>query len=343
MKITLLGLVFMVTYVFSQFPEEVISLEIKPNTTSETKGNLENGKKIEDLSWASRSSTACFPGTQNSKFRGNHVIYGFKIPAYSKVKVTVIPHDKSKDFSLYGYQVGANNFSVVPDLSSCVSCEADHKWDYPKKGKTQDHTRSISFNSIKNSYNIFIGVTGNNTLTTGTYILKIELESAAANTREQQPVKVFSAKSVKGKILSYKGNLNEGVKLNSLSWASKSSTACFPATQNKKFTGKHVMFTTEIPPRSIMKITIIPMDKSKNLSLYAYEVGTNSKQMVPNLSSCVTCEADHKWDYPKKGKTQDHTRSVEVNAVNNPYKVVIGVAGADGLTEGEFILKIEVK
>lgn len=343
MKNLLIACLFLNSFAFAQFPSEVIELKVESNKNFSVMGDLSKGKIIQDLSWASGSSTACFPGTQNVKYRGKHVLYGFKIPPYSKVTITVIPNDKSKDFSLYGYQVGSTNYSVVPNLASCVSCEADHKWDYPKKGRTQDHTRSIAFNSIKNPYNIFIGVTGNNQLSSGSYTLKIELESGNTNTTQQKPVKVFAAKSQKGKILSYKGNLNQGVKLNSLVWASRSSTACFPATQNSKFRGNHVMFTTDIPPRSEMKITIIPTDKSKNFSLYAYQVGTTSEQMVPNLSSCVSCEADHKWDYPKKGRTQDHTRSVELNAINNPYKVVIGVAGAEGLTEGEFILKIEVK
>lgn len=336
-------LIFFSVYSMAQFPSEVIEIKVEPNKTTEVKGNLSNGKEISDLSWASRSSTACFPGTQNSKFRGNHVLYGFSIPSYSQVSITVIPDDKSADFSLYGYQVGTTNYSVVPNLSSCVSCEADHKWDYPKKGKTQDHTRSIAFNSIRNPYNIFIGVTGNNGLKKGGFTLRIELKSKNTTTSEQKPLKIYTAKSEKGKILSYKGNLNEGVKLSTLEWASRSSTACFPATQNMKFNGNHLIFTTEIPPLSKMTIRLVPTDESKNMSLYAYQVGTTSTQMVPNLSSCVSCEADHKWDYPKKGKTQDHTRSVELFSVNNPYKVVIGVAGAEGLTEGEFLIQIWVK
>jgi hypothetical protein len=71
-------------------------------------------------------------------------------------------------------------------------------------------------------------------------------------------------------------------------------------------------------------------------------VGTTNTVMVPELSSCVTCEAEHKWDYPKKGKTQDHTRSVYLNALNNPYRVVIGVAGAEGLATGTFKLQVTV-
>ena len=91
-----------------------------------------------------------------------------------------------------------------------------------------------------------------------------------------------------------------------------------------------------------MTITLIPDDKRANMSLYAYSTGSHSS-MVPKLSSCVSCEADHKWDYPKRGKTQDHKRSVYLNAINNPYKVIIGVAGANGLTKGSFIIQIELE
>ena len=154
---------------------------------------------------------------------------------------------------------------------------------------------------------------------------------------------MYTAKSEKGKTLSYKGDLADGVKIHDLSWASTSSNACFPATQNHKFRGNHIIYITEIPKYSKMEITVVPDDKNANMSIYAYTVGTSSNAMVPNLSSCVSCEAEHKWDYPKKGKTQDHTRTVYLNAVNNPYKVVIGVAGADGLTKGSFILKIKTE
>ncbi len=136
-------------------------------------------------------------------------------------------------------------------------------------------------------------------------------------------------------------NLSDGKFLTDLSWASSSSVACFPATQNHKFTGNHIIYITEIPPHSKMDITVIPDDKTKNMSIYAYTVGLNNNATVPNLTSCVTCEADHNRDYKKVGRTQDHTRTVHLNAINNPYKVVIGVAGADGLTEGSFILKIK--
>jgi len=113
--------------------------------------------------------------------------------------------------------------------------------------------------------------------------------------------------------------------MESLRWASNSSTACFPATQNPKFRGNYVLYVTEIPKYSNMEITVIPDDKNANFSIYAYQDGTTSNVYPLQLSSCVSCEAEHKRDYPKRGKTQDHTRSVKLNAINNPYRVVIGV------------------
>jgi hypothetical protein len=327
---------------YSQAPDDVYKIDAIPNKVTSFSGKLENGKKIDDLSWAANSSVACFPGTQNKKFRGNHVLHYFEIPPYSEVSIKLIPKNKSANFSLYGYQVGTTNFSTPPNLNRCVSCEADHKWDYPKRGQTQDHTRTIEFNSIKNSYNIFIGVAGADGLDKGEYTIEIDLKSKVENTEEQKPLKIYSAKVEKGKIMTYSGDLAEGCKIHDLSWASRSSTACFPATQNTKFRGNHIFFVTEIPPYSDMEITVIPDNKKDNMSIYAYQDGTTSNAYPPNLTSCVSCEAEHKWDYPKRGKTQDHTRTVRLNAIANSYRVVIGVAGAEGLTTGTFKLKITV-
>ncbi|MCH2192776.1 hypothetical protein [Kordia sp.] len=101
-----------------------------------------------------------------------------------------------------------------------------------------------------------------------------------------------------------------------LSWAANSSVACFPATKNQKFSGNHVFYTTAIPRRSEMFTKVIPKNKKHNFSLYVYQVGVNNEQLPTNLNSCVTCEADYKWDRKRLGKTQDHTQKVRLNAIN---------------------------
>lgn len=78
------------------------------------------------------------------------------------------------------------------------------------------------------------------------------------------------------------------------------------------------------------------------MSIYGYQVAPNNFSLPANLASCTSCEAEHKWDRPKKGKTQDHTRSITFNAIKNPYRIVTGVSGPKG-AQGEFDLKFDLK
>jgi len=149
------------------------------------------------------------------------------------------------------------------------------------------------------------------------------------------PASVKSIALEANKTFEVKGNLDQGETITDLTWASNSSVACFPATQNNNFKAKHSLFHTALPPRSIMKIKLIPDDTSgAAMSLYAYQIGTTNYSVVPKLSSAVTCEADHIKDRPVVGKVEDGTRSVELNATTNPYNAVIGVSGAEGASGG---------
>lgn len=90
--------------------------------------------------------------------------------------VTVTPKSANANLSIYGYQIGTSNFTLPEDLQRCVTCEADQKWDDPKRGKIQTSARSVTFNAIGNSYNIFIGVAGANGLADGDFTLEIALK-----------------------------------------------------------------------------------------------------------------------------------------------------------------------
>jgi hypothetical protein len=154
----------------------------------------------------------------------------------------------------------------------------------------------------------------------------------------QFPVHVKEIKSVINKTVSIKGNLAIGAIMKDLSWAWKSYIACFPGTQKEKYTRNHLLYYTGLAPHTVMKIILEPNDKNVNLSLNAYPIGTTNYSTVPSLYSCVSCEADHKWDYPKKGRKQDHTRIVELNTIKNPYNAVIGVVGSKGLKKRGYTL-----
>lgn len=329
------------SFTFAQ-GQSVKTIAVKANATVNYQGNLSEGQQISSLRWASYSSVACFPATQNQKFTGNHVFYTTTIPRRSEMFIKVIPKDSKQNFSIYAYQVGLNNDQLPPNLSQCVTCEADHKWDYKRRGQSQDHTRKVRLNAINNPYKVVIGVVGADGLKEGDFSLEIKLNGGEAAPTLPPNLQVIQIKTT-ASLTSIQGNLNRGDFIPDLSWAARSNVACFPATQNRKFSGKHVLYEIQLPKYSEMFIKVIPKDRSQNFSLYAYSVGTSTTAVVPKLSRCVSCEADHKWDYKKKGKTQDHTRSVKLNAINNPYKVYIGVAGAEKLSEGDFELKVEIK
>ena len=171
----------------------------------------------------------------------------------------------------------------------------------------------------------------------------LALGTLAAAARADWPSGVTVFEAARGKTVEVRGAFEQGATLDDLSWAWSSTNACFPGTQGGKFVGHHVFFATKIPPRSVMTITVIPDDKEQDVSIYAYMIGTTYFDLPPSLSGCVTCEADHKWDRPWRGKTQDHTRSVEVNAIGNPYNVVIGVSGPASAVKGSFSLQVNVK
>ncbi|HQW43771.1 MAG: hypothetical protein IPF69_12090 [Chitinophagaceae bacterium] len=181
MKKTLIFLItslFTVGVLHAQWPSNVTTVESKSNDSVIVSGDLAKGVLMEDLSWAANSSNACFPATQNLKFRGNHVLYATSIPPRSILTISVTPTDANGDLSIYGYMMGNNEYRVVPNLPSCISCEADHKWDRPWKGKVQTSERKIEFqNPTQNTYNIVIGVAAPKDVITGQFNLKIKLKS----------------------------------------------------------------------------------------------------------------------------------------------------------------------
>lgn len=156
-----------------------------------------------------------------------------------------------------------------------------------------------------------------------------------------QAPKIYELGAEVGKSFSYELDLTEGQPLKELSWAWNSSVACFVEPRVEFFTGNHLFAKTEIPKYSTMVIRLIPKDKRQNMSLYAYSGGHG--QLPPSLHSCVSCEADYHQEQASVNRPRpDHTRSVELRAVTRPYPVTIGVAGANGLATGDFVIEITV-
>ncbi|MCB0548606.1 MAG: hypothetical protein KDD19_13580 [Phaeodactylibacter sp.] len=310
-----------------------------PNGKVRISGDLANGAALPDLSWAWSSQNACFVATQQRKFTGHHVLYQTQLPARAEMTIKVIPDDPKANFSLYAYSGSGED--IVPNLPRCVSCEADYKWDYKYRGKTQDHSRSVSLRAVGNPYTVTIGVVGADGLASGAYTLEITLEGGENQSLpEQKEVPKFRIDSRKGEVLAYRGNLGDGVPIQDLSWAWNSQNACFVSIRQNKFTGNHLLYTTELPAYSEMEISLRPEDGAANMSLYAYSQGSGALRFVPDLPSCISCEASFQ---PDMGQDTGPERKVSLRSGNNPLQVVIGVAGAEGLNSGAYLLTVSLK
>lgn len=135
------------------------------------------------------------------------------------------------------------------------------------------------------------------------------------------------------------GDLSTG-KTMDLSFAAQSSMACWPATENVNFKGNHVLFSTSLPKQSILKITVTPSDPSLDVNVYAMQTGTTNFKIPPEITSAVSCEAGFPQSTDSNPGASD---TVSLNATTNPYNVVIGVAGPQGVTSGKFKLKLELQ
>ncbi|MEZ4775612.1 MAG: hypothetical protein R3D00_20670 [Bacteroidia bacterium] len=165
-----------------------------------------------------------------------------------------------------------------------------------------------------------------------------------SNLSAQMTESIIPLEAQSGELLEVSGNLSDGQPMPTLDWAWNSSVACFPKNHEKNFTGNHVLYTIDLPAYSEMEIAVVPADKKTNLSVYAYMVREITEEnTVPNLNRCVRCEVDHASNIKRQGQAPGTRVVKDILALKNPYQVLIGVTGAEGLSEGAYTLKVRVK
>jgi hypothetical protein len=231
-------------------------------------------------------------------------------------------------FLLYigSFAAQAQNFATGDRLE--VLSEKDGKWYSATIKAIQEDNYLISYDGYASSYDQVIPFSSS--------------RLRKANT-EIEGVKSY-IKVNKGQTTSFKGNIKEGEKI-TLNWAALSNMACFPATRFVEFEGNHLFYWVDLPVRSEMYITVKPLN-GKRINVYAYS-GFDGSTLPPDVVSCVSCEAGYeKWSAmktPKNFQKSAGNQTIRLNAINNPYRVLIGVAGAKGVLEGDFELTISVR
>ena len=111
-----------------------------------------------------------------------------------------------------------------------------------------------------------------------------------------------------------------------------SDVACFPGKQNELYEGAHLLLGLQQSPDTFLTIRATP-ENDMDLSLYTIQQGSTAFQLPPDVTSAVACEASHSG-------TDGEAEEIQLWASQNPYNVVIGVAGSGGETTGRFLLEI---
>jgi hypothetical protein len=314
----------------------VTTVASKPGSTVKVHGSLAKGSKI-DLAFAAKSSNACFPAVRNNHFDGNHVLFRTSLPSGSVMKIRAIPSRPDVDVSLYAYSTGVGSTEIPPAVSSVVSCEAAHGGRVSlNKPFNPGETEQVQLNAIKNPYDVVIGVAGAQGLTAGDFDLEIELSGGGPPAPTGKITSATPIAAVQGKTVAVQGKVDGGIQI-PLAFAAQSSVACFPATANAAYTGNHVVYSFDLPPRTTAKIELVPADAKTDVSLYAYSLGPAFPALPPEVPSVVSCEASPPVN---RAANPGGAEKVELVAITNPYKVFVGVAGAQSAKTGAFTLKV---
>ena len=130
----------------------------------------------------------------------------------------------------------------------------------------------------------------------------------------------------------FEGQIQDGGAID-LEFATKSSVACFPATQLEDFNGHQVFHVLEQDVRTDLVLRLTPTGDF-DLNLYALQLGSMDRgQRPPKVSSAWRCSARHS---AKAGKVE----TVRLYGHTTEREVVVAIVGADGLDTGKYTLEL---
>jgi len=213
------------------------------------------------------------------------------------------------------------------------------------------YDRAEIFDSKENKWFgcVVIKVNSNNTYRIAydgyaeTYDEDVPAERLKQPTSNTTPSNVPYIRVQKGGTVYVKGNLKKGQMMEDLEWAELSSMACWPGIRNVEFEGNHVGYWFDLPKKSIVKITVTPTSTKSRINIYGYS-GFDLKKTPPEVSRCTSCEASHPtWIGEPNLSEPAKPQTIEFNTTTRHTFVYLAVAGARGVTEGDYTITITIQ
>jgi|GEM_PF-4708210 len=136
---------------------------------------------------------------------------------------------------------------------------------------------------------------------------------------------------------SWTGNLSDGSVID-LDWATSGGFACYPGTETTNFTGAHVFVNDALSANvGDFFARVNPSDPTVDVSLYVLKLGVDTTEFPPDLPSAVAC--DTSFDRENNGNPGVSEAAVAQGG-SNPYRIVVGVAGANDATSGGYEVEV---
>ncbi len=137
--------------------------------------------------------------------------------------------------------------------------------------------------------------------------------------------------------VTWEANLEDG-EIIDLDWASGGGFGCWPGTEDTNFTGSHVFENESLSANAgNLFVRVNPANPTVDVSLYALKVGPDSTAFPPDLPSAVACDSSFDRENNSNPGVSEATT---VLGGSNPYRVIIGVAGANDATSGGYDVEI---
>lgn len=109
---------------------------------------------------------------------------------------------------------------------------------------------------------------------------------------------------------------------------------CFPATENENFNGSHVLTDFTQYARTDVTILVTP-ESGVDLSLYVIQTGIGNESWPPNISGGGGTICEVSYDQVSDNNPGS-PEGLTIPGWENDYRLIIGVAGAQGERSGAF-------
>jgi hypothetical protein len=127
-----------------------------------------------------------------------------------------------------------------------------------------------------------------------------------------------------------------------MGWSHQPETYCFNVIEAQAyFSGPVVLFAlaNPMPKLSTLTVSAVP-EPDVDVNLFAYQLRSTEYHLPPTLETLVGCEASFDAAVIANPGVAE---SLSLNALNDAYNVVIGVAGADEASVGAFTIQLELE